>query len=323
MGSIRVPANGFDGQQISAYYERISLPAHLRISPNSATDAFRHDPQKALDFLTAIQKYQITHVPFENLALHYTPRPSVSTNPSDVYDKIVNRHRGGYCMENTLLLYHVLLGLGFDVYATGGRVFKAIQPIADKEDWVGVHWNHMVLLLTLADRQTYLLDTGFSNMSPVAPVPLQDGIIMRNSGLTDIRLVKPRNPAHRSPELDLWEYQIRFSEAQDWVPAYAFSQLHFTPGDFACMSFYTSTQSDSWFTIDVVAAIMIMDKNERVEGDVTLFRDECKKRVDGKNEWTIVCQSEAERTDLLKKEFFIDFTEEEKMGIRGRPSEIK
>ena len=226
-------------------------------------------------------------------------------------------------MENTLLLYHVLLGLGFDVYATGGRVQQAVQPIAEKKDWVGIHWNHMVLIVRLDNSRRYMLDVGFSNMAPVAPMLLEDNYSMRNSGLTEVRLVKPRNPAHKSPDLDLWEYQIRFSHDSDWIAAYCFSELHFTPGDFACMSFYTSMCADSWFTTEVVAAVMVLDEMEdRIVGDVTLFGQECKKRVDGKSEVIAMCASEDERVEVVERVFGVVFSKEEKEGIRGRVSAI-
>lgn len=181
----------------------------------------------------------------------------------------------------------------------------------------------MLLLLTLSDSQQYLLDVGFSNMAPVSPMLLKDNHSIRNSGLTESRLLRPRNPAHGTPDLDLWEYQIRFSHTADWIAAYCFSELQFTPGDFACMSYYTSMCGDSWFTTEVVAAVMVLDeKEDRIVGDVTLFGIECKKRVDGKSELIATCTSEEERIEVIEKQFGIVFSEEEKAGIRGRVSAI-
>lgn len=314
----------FNTSQISQYYDRISLPSVHRHTSETAHKTLLSDSSKALAFLSAVQMYQLARVPFENLALHYSPKPTIKTDALAVFDKIVTRRRGGYCMENTMLLYHVLLSLGFDVYATGGRVCQAVQPIADQEDWVGMHWNHMLLILALPDSQQYLLDVGFSNMAPVAPMLLVDNFSMRNSGLTEVRLVKTANSAHRSPQLDLWEYQIKFANDSDWIAAYCFSELRFTPGDFACMSFYTSMCEDSWFTKEVVVTVMIMDdKQERIVGDITLFRDECKKRVDGESQPIAMCSSEEQRIDIIEAHFGIRLTDEERAGIIGRVSELR
>ncbi|THY75149.1 cysteine proteinase, partial [Aureobasidium pullulans] len=111
--------SGFTAAQLDAYYTRINLPSQHRHTPETAAKTLHTNSTAALTFLSALQLHQICAIPFENLSLHYSHNPSISTSPTDVYHKLVERKRGGYCMENTTLLYHILLTLGFTVYATG------------------------------------------------------------------------------------------------------------------------------------------------------------------------------------------------------------
>ncbi|THY30059.1 cysteine proteinase [Aureobasidium pullulans] len=184
------PSKGdFTAVQLDAYYSRINLPSQHRHTPESAAKTLHTNSTAALTFLSALQLHQICSVPFENLSLHYSPNPSISTSPTDVYHKLVSRNRGGYCMENTTLLYHTLLTLGFTVYATGGRVLKAVQPISSEQEYIGEHWNHMVLILTLSSSSSssserFILDAGFSNMSPIAPIHLLHNSEIQNSGFS-------------------------------------------------------------------------------------------------------------------------------------------
>jgi len=105
--------------QIDAYLSYIAFPVtKYKISPEIAKS---HD---GLAYLSALQKYQLARVPFENLELHYSKERHISLDPTDLFDKIVapRNGRGGYCMENNALFGLVLRSLGFEVIPTGARV---------------------------------------------------------------------------------------------------------------------------------------------------------------------------------------------------------
>ena len=90
--------------QLNQYLDRIDFPInkHPRIEPLSAQN------DGGLSFLEILMKYQLSSVPFENLSLHYSPRPNVSLDPNVIFNKIVKNHRGGYCMELNLLFGKIL-----------------------------------------------------------------------------------------------------------------------------------------------------------------------------------------------------------------------
>jgi arylamine N-acetyltransferase len=103
-------------EQISQYLAHISFPSDI---PTSNT----------LTYLTELQKYHLAAVPFENLTLHYSRCRQLSLDPQDLFEKVVDRRMGGYCMENNVFFATVLRSLGFTVFSTAGRVSFATAGI--------------------------------------------------------------------------------------------------------------------------------------------------------------------------------------------------
>jgi len=71
-------------------------------------------------------------VPFENLSLHYSKLPGISLDTEDLFEKIVERRRGGYCMEVNCFFATVLDTLGYEVVPTGARV---LNPSGEYGGW--------------------------------------------------------------------------------------------------------------------------------------------------------------------------------------------
>ena len=142
-----MPATPLTQAQLSAFYKHISLPEKF------------HNSSPSLDLLTAIQYHSLATIPFENLSLHYSPTPGVSIDPVEVFSKIVDRNvgRGGYCMENNLLMNGVLRAAGFNVWATGARIIE----VKDGE----VHYNgwHVPPPFPVRDE----IDTNTINIGPI------------------------------------------------------------------------------------------------------------------------------------------------------------
>lgn len=122
--------HAYSAFQLSAYYERIELPAAHRHEPGSASSEAARDVERGLVFLTALQRHHLASIPFENLDLHYNKNHAIHIDPPHVFQKIVEtgRGRGGYCHESNGLFGVVLRSLGFDVYPTAARINSAIQP---------------------------------------------------------------------------------------------------------------------------------------------------------------------------------------------------
>jgi len=104
--------------QIETYLDHISFPKHKYPQPTPQTVKNK----AGLEYLSALQRYHLATVPFENLSLHYSQEKTLSLENEDLYQKIVGRKRGGYCMENNQFFATVLRSLQFEAVSTGARV---------------------------------------------------------------------------------------------------------------------------------------------------------------------------------------------------------
>ena len=109
------------------------------------------DPTAAT--LRAIHQAHMMSVPFENLEIN--PLGLVpSLDPDDLFDKIVNQRRGGFCYELNGLFSLLLRELGFDVTLVSARVENG------PSGW-GPEFDHLALIVQLDER--YLADVGFGS----------------------------------------------------------------------------------------------------------------------------------------------------------------
>jgi arylamine N-acetyltransferase len=110
----------YTSTQVDQYLARIGFPIDKwpKVTlANASTEA-------GLTYLTKLQKYQISKVPFENLSLHYSKFPGLSLDKEDIFEKIVAKRKGGYCMELNYLFATILKTLGYEVIQTGARVYN-------------------------------------------------------------------------------------------------------------------------------------------------------------------------------------------------------
>lgn len=80
-------------------------------------------PTDRLQLLTGLVRHHQARVPFDSIALHYSPTRLLSLDRQDLFEKIVTNSRGGYCMEVNELFATVLRTLGFQLYSAAGRVW--------------------------------------------------------------------------------------------------------------------------------------------------------------------------------------------------------
>ena len=98
----------YSSEQLDRYFEHIG-----------------HRPRAgdvSLDCLAKLQMHHLARVPFESITLHYSKGRSLSLDPEDLFIKIVERGRGGYCMEVNNFFATVLRSLGFPLISIGARV---------------------------------------------------------------------------------------------------------------------------------------------------------------------------------------------------------
>ena len=304
--------------QISKYFKHISLPEESQ--DLSHAPAKLHHPNNALRFLTQLQRRQIARVPFENLQLHYSRDHTISLDPGFLFDKLVERGHGGYCMENNCFFGTVLRSLGFRMFSAGARVNTQANG-SGEDNWEG--WSHMVNIVTLSSGQRYMLDVGFGNNGPIQPLLLDPSAPHTlHIAPAEARLVLGNISHTTDPDQKLWQYQHRIDPRSEWQTMYGFTELEFLPKDYEIMNFWTSQSRQSFFTYQIVVVKMVLEGDE-VVGTLILSGGDVTKRVKGKTEHLRTCKTEEERVQALEDVFGLRLTDEERRGIRGMVTELK
>jgi N-hydroxyarylamine O-acetyltransferase len=126
--------------------------------------------EPTLETLRALHHRHLESVPFENLDIH--ARRPIVLDEAAFFDKVVRRHRGGFCYELNGLFAVLLRALGFQVTYLSGRVSPdGVHPS-------GPEFDHLVLEVSL-EGASWLVDVGFgegfSEPLPLIPVPWDSG----------------------------------------------------------------------------------------------------------------------------------------------------
>src|SRR5215472_8552687 len=102
--------------------------------------------------LRQLHRKHMLAVPFENLDIP-GKRPLVLST-SAFYDKIIKRHRGGFCYELNGSFANLLEDLGF-------RILRLSARVAMKNGTYSGEFDHMTLLVQL--EHAWLVDVGFGD----------------------------------------------------------------------------------------------------------------------------------------------------------------
>nr|QCP57610.1 arylamine N-acetyltransferase 2 [Pan paniscus] len=138
---------------IEAYFERIG---------------YKNSRNKLdLETFTDILEHQIRAVPFENLNMHCGQAMKLGLEA--IFDHIVRRNRGGWCLQVNQLLYWALTTIGFQTTMLGGYFYI---PPANKYSTGMVH----LLLQVTIEGRNYIVDAGSGSSSQMwQPLELISG----------------------------------------------------------------------------------------------------------------------------------------------------
>ncbi|KAA6214814.1 arylamine N-acetyltransferase [Streptomyces albofaciens JCM 4342] len=185
---------------------------------------------------------------FENLEI-VLGRP-VPLDLKSLQEKMVGRRRGGYCYEQNLLYAAALDRLGFQVSGLGARIRMGeskIRPVT-----------HALLKVRL-DGEDWITDVGFGGEALLAPLPLRDGIEVRQGGWT-FGLVREEAGGTGSTggaggadgthgtDAACGTWVLRSRHEDGWFDLYAFGQEARYPADYGIFNYYISTHPRSPFT---------------------------------------------------------------------------
>ena len=152
--------------KLADYFKRIGYTGDVK--PDLAT-------------LTAIHRAHLLTIPYENLDIHR--ECPVTTDVEQIYEKIVNQNRGGWCFEMNGLLAWALREVGFNVTLMSSFVGR--DKTESLPTGAGDH-----LILRVALDQPYLADVGFGN-GIIEPIPLSEGTYQQ--GFLTYKLAKENN----------------------------------------------------------------------------------------------------------------------------------
>lgn len=237
-------------------------------------------------YLAQLQLKHILSIPFENLDI--SAGIPISLDIDDLYEKIVLRHRGGFCYELNYLFYELLKNLGFSVSLISARFFNPVEKTFAPE------FDHLSLLVKL-DKE-YLVDVGFGDSFRV-PLPIPDGQVKDISGTYRV---------YHNSETEGEYYLQKLDENDEWFTQYKFTLIPRDIEEFNDMCYYHQTSPKTIFTQRKLCSIAT------VMGRVTIS-DETLIITQNRLKEKQLIRSKEEFVDKLKIHFGIDFEEIEKV----------
>ncbi len=188
---------------------------------------YRGSLSRDSETLRQIHLAHLLSVPFENLSVH--AHEPIVLDDAALFEKIVERRRGGFCYELNGLLAALLRDLGFEVAMLSAQVAN------DGGDF-SRDFDHMTLMVSL-DEQPWLADVGFGD-SFIEPLPLELNAEHRQRDCR-YRIV---------PAADERFVLERARDQEQWEPQYRFSLKPYEYGDYAEMCSFHQTSAESHFT---------------------------------------------------------------------------
>lgn len=205
--------------QIQSYLDRIGFQGSLDGSVKT---------------LAALQERHLYSVPYENLDI--LERRALSLDPQELYHKIVERKRGGYCFELNALFGWLLRELGYKVTDLVARFWRDETELPPKR-------RHHVLKVE-AEGASYLCDVGVGGVVPIRPIAIVEGLAQQQ-GEEYYRLDKDSEHG----------WVLCEQKHGGWPRIYSFTEEPQLPKDYLFASFWCENAPDSIFTKFPIVAI--------------------------------------------------------------------
>lgn len=212
-----------------------------------------------LETLQALHEAHLRAVPFENLSIH--AGEPIILQEGALYDKIVRRHRGGFCFELNGLFAALLRAMGF-------AITMLSASMAHDADGFGPEIDHLTLLVHLSEDWLADVGNGDSFRRPLrvddASTPVEDeqGYRLTRDGAYWI--------VQKCASDDVWE------------PEYRFGMQPRALSDFIDRCHYYETSPESHFTHGQLCS------RATSEGRITLRDQRLITTIDGKREERVV-----------------------------------
>ncbi|KAJ6503873.1 arylamine N-acetyltransferase 1 [Mycena sanguinolenta] len=305
--------------------------------------------QPSLENLCLLVRLNLTTFPFENTALHYTAAHWMDITYEGLYHRLVESQggNGSYCFGVNGLLFQMLKGLGFRVYAGSGRINEQAPGVTP----VFHAFVHMVLFVqpTEGSNTTYLVDVG---SELVRPILLAEGETVMGASPSErhalLRAARADSSLESSPNSEApqkFEWRLE-SVHKDNTPLkstrvmYSFIEDEFFDADFKAFNEGIVGLASGFFWENVVCAKYFwMDDNEvrgvdetvdmaaltplnRYMGRISMAGNEVRRHIGARTTVLRTMKTEEDRAEALKEFFDIDIPREGFRHIHGRGAEL-
>jgi N-hydroxyarylamine O-acetyltransferase len=219
--------------------------SHAQITQSYLADLNVKKGTLKIDFLNELQSKHIAQYSFNNLAVILGEELPLDTQ--SLFNKIVERRRGGYCFEHNKLVFSILANLNFDV-----RLL--LSKVVYNQD-VEVARTHRITLLNLRG-ESYIVDTGFGHLGARFPVKIALGVI-QDQGDSQYRII--------NNEKGDYCYQV-FKDG-DFFTLYTFDLHHYTESDCLLGHFYSHKHPNAAFVNNLVICRKFFNEIKSLRND--------------------------------------------------------
>jgi N-hydroxyarylamine O-acetyltransferase len=225
------------------------------------------------EVLTRLHKKHVYQIPFENLDVYY--KRIFNLDIRNVYQKVINDKRGGFCYELNLLFNCLLTQIGFTSRIIASRIFNGDGTVGPEFDHMSIH---------VKTGKEYLLDVGYGDLF-VTPIEITEGVQFDGRNYFQI------NKWNKN------EYVISMSgDGLSFSKKYTFGLDVVDIKDFNTICFDKQTSPTSFFVKNVVCT------KPTEKGRVTIFNNKLVEK-NGESRMEQVIQSDEHLTRCLKDKF--------------------
>lgn len=193
--------------------------------------------EPTLEVLRTLHEAHLLAIPFENLSIHLG-QPIVLREEA-LYEKIVQRHRGGFCYELNGLFAWLLRQAGFQVNLLSAGV-------AHKAGGFGPAFDHLALLVKQLDGSAWLADVGFGD-SFLQPLRFEERLEQKDRDDRRYRLIREGGESEPITEHDGY-WIMQQLDKTGWAAQYRFTLQPYALSDFTARCHYQQTSPESHFT---------------------------------------------------------------------------
>ena len=192
------------------------------------------DVKPTKENLVALQRAHLMSVPYENLDIYYGRDFTLAME--ELYDKIVLRHRGGYCFEINGLYAWLLRQMGYEVEEYFGR-WLYLDPLEAPAR------RHRVIRVKFPDGD-FITDVAVGQRAPLTPLAFQYDLVQPREGFN-----------YRIVQDDVLCNVVQREEDGKYVNFFSFDLAPQLNIDFTYVHFYCMKHPDSIFNKKILVHI--------------------------------------------------------------------